>query len=121
MPGADRVEDNAVEAVYAVVGSRIRTARKEKDWTQETLADRIDMTRTSITNIERGRQRMLLHTLVEIAKALDVAPASLLPPAAPPPGLRELLKEKGSSGPERDWIQATVKRAKNKEAEDGSS
>ena len=119
MPGADRVDDNALEAVYAVVGSRIREARNKQGWTQEALADRIEMTRTSITNIERGRQRMLLHTLVEIADHLGVPPGSLLPSGPPPQGLGDLLK--GRPKPERDWIRSTVKRAKAKEPEDGSS
>lgn len=48
--------------------------------TQEELARRVGMTRTSITNIERGRQKVQLHTLYDIAAALDTPIQNLLPP-----------------------------------------
>jgi hypothetical protein len=37
------------------------------------------MSRTSVTNIERGRQKMLLHTLWDIAGAVGVEASELLP------------------------------------------
>jgi transcriptional regulator with XRE-family HTH domain len=66
------------QAFYATVGRRIRKAREEKGLTQEALASLVHLTRTSITNIERGRQKLLLHTFVEMANALRVPPAALL-------------------------------------------
>lgn len=39
----------------------------------------VGLSRTSITNIERGRQKVLLHTLSEIAVVLDVAIHDLIP------------------------------------------
>ena len=48
--------------------------------TQEELGRRVDLSRTSITNIEKGRQRILLHQLVDIAAALDAKPQDLMPP-----------------------------------------
>ena len=53
------------------VGLRLQRARRERGVTQEELARRVDLSRTSITNIEKGRQRILLHQLVDIAAALD--------------------------------------------------
>jgi transcriptional regulator with XRE-family HTH domain len=49
--------------------------------TQDELARRVGMTRTSITNIEHGRQKVQLHTLYDIAAALDVPAQDLLPAA----------------------------------------
>ena len=48
--------------------------------TQEGLAKLVGLTRTSLTNIEKGRQKILLHTFADLAAALRVAPAELLPP-----------------------------------------
>jgi transcriptional regulator with XRE-family HTH domain len=50
--------------------------------TQEALASQVSLTRTSITNIEKGRQKFLLHTLFDIASALGVPPGTRLPQEA---------------------------------------
>jgi transcriptional regulator with XRE-family HTH domain len=60
------------------LGRLIRTARTGK-LTQAALGDRIGLSRTAITNIECGRQRLLVDQLVEIADALGVSAAELLP------------------------------------------
>ena len=66
-----RFEEN--RRFYAAVGQRIAN-RRDRRMTQEVLATRAKLTRTSIINIEKGRQQILLHTLVDIATALNVAP-----------------------------------------------
>ena len=66
------------DTFYKQVGEKIRTHRG-KDLSQEALACAVGLTRTSISNIENGRQRLLLHTLADIAAALKVDAASLLP------------------------------------------
>lgn len=63
--------------LYQEVGSRIKHARGPRK--QQEIADAVGLSRTSITNIEQGRQKILLHTLFEIASALKVAPQELLP------------------------------------------
>ena len=60
------------------LGRLIRGARNGK-LTQAALGERIGLSRTAITNIECGRQRLLVDQLVEIADALDVSAAELLP------------------------------------------
>ncbi len=74
----------SVDQFYREVGSKIRAARlklKEEKivLTQEGLAGCVGLTRTSLVNIEKGRQKLLLHTFAEIAVALGVEPADLLP------------------------------------------
>ena len=66
-------------AFYAEVGRRVRQAREYAGLTQDALAARVSLSRTSVTNIEKGRQKVLLHTLCGLATALGVAPACLLP------------------------------------------
>lgn len=67
------------DPIYAMFGNRVRALREEKKFTQEELARRVDLSRTSITNIEKGRHRVLLHQVVEIAEALDAKPSDLMP------------------------------------------
>jgi transcriptional regulator with XRE-family HTH domain len=64
---------------YRVVGERIRTARLHKGWNQQRLALNLGMTRTSVTNMEAGRQHLLLVTAYVLADALGVPMKSLLP------------------------------------------
>lgn len=71
-----------IDPLYQMFGSRVRALRERKNVTQEELGRRIDLSRTSIVNIEKGRQRVLLHQVVEIADALDAKPAELLPKAS---------------------------------------
>jgi transcriptional regulator with XRE-family HTH domain len=47
--------------------------------TQWALGRRVHMSRTSITNLESGAQKMQLHTLFSLASALEVEPGELLP------------------------------------------
>ncbi|MFN7141726.1 MAG: helix-turn-helix domain-containing protein [Limisphaerales bacterium] len=67
------------EQFYREVGARIRVARESKGLTQEAVAASIGLSRTSLTNIEKGRQKLLLHTLAELASALAVPSSELLP------------------------------------------
>lgn len=67
------------DRIYRVFGSRLRELREGKSVTQEELARRVDLSRTSITNIEKGRQRVMLHQMVELAQALDADPNALMP------------------------------------------
>lgn len=64
-------------AIYKAVGEKIRRARGDRK--QAAVASQVGLTRSSITNIELGRQKVLLHTFVDIALALGVNPADLLP------------------------------------------
>ena len=60
------------------VGSRIKTARENKNLTQEELAAMVDLSPTHISVIERGVKSPKLETFVRIANALGVSADSLL-------------------------------------------
>jgi transcriptional regulator with XRE-family HTH domain len=60
------------------LGRRIRAARVGK-LTQAALGSRVGLSRTAITNIECGRQRLLVDQLVDIATAIGVSAGDLLP------------------------------------------
>jgi transcriptional regulator with XRE-family HTH domain len=68
-----------VELLYQEFGRLLRKRRKDAKLTQEQVAERIGLSRTSITNIEKGRQHVLLHHVFLLASAVGVSPAELLP------------------------------------------
>src|ERR1039458_5863710 len=106
---------------YREVGSRIREIRlNKKTFTQEALAISVGLTRTSLTNIEKGRQKLLLHTFSQIASALGVTPNDLLPqnstvlknmgvelPAELPPAERGFIERAMSPGGIYESIETT--------------
>lgn len=58
-------------------GERIRQAREHANLTQEKLAERVDLGRSTIQRIEAGEGIKYVH-LLRVAKALDVALADLV-------------------------------------------
>ena len=65
--------------LYRMIGVRLKQLREQKNLSQAELAESIGMLRTSVTNIEAGRQRPPLHVLYQICAVLEVEPAHLLP------------------------------------------
>jgi transcriptional regulator with XRE-family HTH domain len=70
---------NDTDAFYKQVGENIRTKRKERGLSQEHLAKAVGLKRPSMSNIEKGRQNILLHTFCDIAETLGTTANSLLP------------------------------------------
>jgi transcriptional regulator with XRE-family HTH domain len=68
-----------IEPFYVEVGRRIQKLRNTRQLSQEALGLKLDpaVTRASIANIEAGKQRILAHTLVQIADALDAELAEI--------------------------------------------
>jgi transcriptional regulator with XRE-family HTH domain len=61
------------------VGVRLRLARRARGATLQSLAATLGLTAQQIQKYELGLNRVSASTLVALAEALDVAPASLLP------------------------------------------
>jgi transcriptional regulator with XRE-family HTH domain len=61
------------------MGKLICIERERAKLTQDELAQRVGLTRTSISNIEGGRQKIQVHTLYAIAEALHAPVDTLLP------------------------------------------
>ena len=59
------------------LGSKIRRARFEKDFSQEELAFRAGLDRTYITGIEKGERNISVITLRKITDALRIEPQSV--------------------------------------------
>jgi transcriptional regulator with XRE-family HTH domain len=70
----------SIEGFYRQLGGEVRRRRQERGLTQSDIAGRVvpPVTRASIANLELGHQRVLAHTLVQLAEILDVAVTDLL-------------------------------------------
>ncbi len=77
-------QDAVVDRFYEQFGQRVRRARLAQGMNQSALGHRVGLERSSISNVEKGRQRVQLHMLVEFAAALGVPPDDLLPETADP-------------------------------------
>jgi transcriptional regulator with XRE-family HTH domain len=58
-------------------GKAIRRRRRELDLSQEELAERAELHRTYISNIERGELNPSLETMEKLVKALDITVSAL--------------------------------------------
>jgi len=68
-PGRKRAA-KPVEPVYRAIGVRCEMLRSALGWTQAELAKKVGYERTSIVNIEAGKQRLPVHQVEEIANAM---------------------------------------------------
>ncbi|MCG8066712.1 MAG: helix-turn-helix domain-containing protein [Candidatus Thiodiazotropha taylori] len=66
-------------ALYEKIGAIIKNRRRSLKLTQSYVADRVGITRTSVTNIEKGAQKTPLYTLYKLAVILDMSPNEMLP------------------------------------------
>lgn len=64
--------------VQKLVGLRIREFRERQHLSQEELAERADLHRTYIGQVERGEKSIGITNLFRIARALGVQAADLL-------------------------------------------
>jgi len=67
------------EPMYRQIGLAIRKRRRQLEMAQDDLARQLGLSRATIANLETGRQRLLVHQLYAVAKALRVRPGDLLP------------------------------------------
>lgn len=65
--------------LYQLIGDKIKSTRYKLGMSQEQLAKEVGVTRTSITNIERGFQKLPIHLLYKICEALHTELEMVLP------------------------------------------
>ena len=63
---------------YSIIGSRIKEARLSKNMTQEELADKIDVSVTFLSRVERGNSQINLKRLNELCDFLDISEGYVL-------------------------------------------
>lgn len=59
--------------------NNIKAARKERGWDQVTMAEKLSMSQTGYSKIERGETKMSLEMLLKITKILEFKDNPLLP------------------------------------------
>lgn len=90
------------------IGEGIKALRNSRGLTQEQLAKLVDVERTSITNIEKGKQRLTLDLLDKLANALGMQLVMRLEPIGSPPVAEALLGPPTGSKEWEEWIDAAV-------------
>ncbi len=63
---------------YEEIGTRIRNFRKQKNLSQEQLAEQIWISTTHMSHIETGSTKLCLPVLVDIANVLEVGVDEIL-------------------------------------------
>ena len=65
-----------IEATNRQIGIRIRNLRKQKNLTQQELADRAELTKGFISQLERGQVSPSIPTLLDLIECLGTSPAN---------------------------------------------
>src|SRR5919112_2069649 len=92
------------EELYKFIGLRVKTEREDLEMSQATLAEHLGLTRTSITNIENGQQKVQLHALFQIAEVFGIPVLDLLPTSSNQAAVKERHLKK-LSPEEREWVK----------------
>ena len=75
-----RASEPSDDLLYKSIGLRIRQLRNSKRWTQSKLSHLSGVDRSSIANLERGRQRTSLNVLYRLCAALEIEVTAIIPP-----------------------------------------
>lgn len=72
------------KAVIEVVARNVAELRRAAGLSQEELADRAEVDRTYVSQVERGLRNLTISVLARISRALKTTPDKLLTPTAAP-------------------------------------
>jgi transcriptional regulator with XRE-family HTH domain len=67
-----------MQDVLIQLGKKIRALREERKISQEELADRADVHRNYMSQIENGKRNLSFYNVVKLARALRVTPSKLV-------------------------------------------
>ena len=95
------------KAVLRDLGRRLRAARLHRNLSQQELAERAGLNRTTVSEYERGASTSTL-TLVQVLRALELLDELAGLPSAPGPSPLELARRQG-----RQRQRATGTRGRN--------
>jgi transcriptional regulator with XRE-family HTH domain len=96
---------------YRKLGENIRKCRKRHKLSQDALAKLVGLTRTSLTNIESGRQHPPLHTFCDIVEQLKANVFELLPrpvTATEPVDVKAMVGEQLRGAQELAFIESGI-------------
>lgn len=107
-------KDPEIEPLYAELGKRVLRERQRLGISQDALGKKVGLTRTSITNLERGKQRLMVDKLVLIASELSVPVSELLPTPAKVGTLAEAV-DGITDRKEKEFVMNVLKLDKGKQ------
>lgn len=87
------MNNEEVHSLYLNLGQNIRKARISKGYNQDTFAQMLKLSRASIVNIEKGRQRPTIHFLYDVSKITNIALTDLLPTISTETDLNPIWKK----------------------------
>src|SRR4051794_3860307 len=73
-----------ISAVRSIFANSVKRWRKHRGLTQEELAERADLHRTYISDVERGTRNLSLESIDKLARALDISLPILFSPDETP-------------------------------------
>lgn len=68
-----------MDSVYISVGINIKMYRVYRKLSQSAIADKLGLKRASISNYEKGLQRVPIHIVYKICAILDIELSDILP------------------------------------------
>jgi transcriptional regulator with XRE-family HTH domain len=76
---SDLPRRDAVKRLQKLTGAKLRELRKQAGTPQKSFGETLGLSRTSISNIERGTQRLFVDQIYEAARALQTTVDQVLP------------------------------------------
>lgn len=71
--------DLNIEDFYSEMAKLIKAGRLKRGLSQELMSENLNLTRTSIINLEKGRHRPSIYQLLQIAELIQVNFLELIP------------------------------------------
>lgn len=94
---------------YREFGKKLSQLRSAAKITQAALAQAVGLSRTSIVNIEKGRQPVPIDLAVRMATSLGKSLVDLIPEADPTPFIRDIASELRKISPSaRPWVERVI-------------
>jgi transcriptional regulator with XRE-family HTH domain len=104
--------------LFEIIGLKIKNFRENKKMSQTELGDNVGLTRSSVANIESGRQKVQIDTLYNIAQTLEVEIQDLLPKlvelTSDDTELFNINYDKDLQEEEIDWLKKIILKGKSK-------
>lgn len=68
--GGDALENQIISAELMELGNRVRKYRNERYWSQEKLAEKVDVSLNTVSRIEGGQTRMSIEIFMRLVQVL---------------------------------------------------
>lgn len=65
-----------IEPIYRGIGATLKAHRLQDRMTQQDLAKKCGISRSHISNVEKGKERISVHALLKMIKVLKIKPSN---------------------------------------------